>query len=450
MNRAFYLNPALLLLLALFTAGIASAQSSDVSPYSRYGIGDLQDQSSVLNFSMGGTGIAYHNDSITPFFVNLKNPASYAYGFIPYEDTSGKGGIKMATFETGVINNSLSLTTEGQTTRSSNAFLSYIAFNIPVSRHFGLGMGLTPVSTEGYNITTNYNVPSITKNGTYLSDTIAENQYQGYGGINKVYLAAGWSPFKGFALGVNGSYMFGNLTNEEDVYLPPNINGFNTLKIEDVDIHSFYADFGMMYTFRVPFAHKWTITLGATYAPPLNINASYSGFAGSQYVNGGSLTTMDTVIDTSYNGKLKMLTIKEGEQWTISFDYTQQDWNQFLFFGQSENLTESYKYAFGMQFVPKKLYARSYFQRIHYRIGASYGQDYLDLNNTPLKETNFTFGLGLPIGPANPFRNPAIINLAIQFGSMGTTSNGLIQENYVKLMAAFTFDDRWFDKHKFQ
>ena len=83
MNKGFYPFTALILVFSLFSAEIACAQTSGISPYSRYGIGDLQDESSVLNFSMGGTGIAYHNDASTPFFINLKNPASYCYGFVP-------------------------------------------------------------------------------------------------------------------------------------------------------------------------------------------------------------------------------------------------------------------------------------------------------------------------------------------------------------------------------
>ncbi len=452
MNKAFKLFSALLLLLALFSAGTASAQSSDISPYSRYGIGDLQDQSSVLNFSMGGTGIAYHNDSITPFFINLKNPASYAYGFIPYQDTSGKGGIKMASFETGIVDNILKLSTEGQTSKSNNAYLSYIVLNMPVSRHVGLSMGLTPVSSLGYNISQFNTVDSIT----------VQNQYQGIGGFNKVFLGGAYSPFKGLSLGANISYIFGNLTNEEDIYFP-NSNQFSTLKLENVGVHSFYADFGMMYSvtlYKCPDKDhqekNWYATIGLTYAPPINLNANYSSFSGSQYYNGSSIVNMDTLTDTSYVGKLKMpaiygagITIKKGEKWTFSFDYTMSQWSQYSDFGQSENLINSYKYGVGIQYVPKKMYATSYFQRIHYRLGASYGQNYLDLYNTPLKDMSVSAGLGLPVGLFRPYKRSAVVNLGIQVGSMGTTSNNLIKQDYVKLMFGFTFDDSWFEKQKF-
>ncbi len=441
MKKAFYSSPALIVIFSLFCAGIASAQSSDISPYSRYGIGDLQDQNSVLNFSMGGTGIAYHNDITTPFFLNLKNPASYAYNFIPIEDSAGSGGLKMASFEAGILDNSLTLTTQGQTLKSNNAYLAYIALNLPISRHVGIAMGLLPVSTQGYNI-------------TLLTDSI-ETQYQGNGGTNKVFVGAAYSPIKNLSFGANLAYLFGSLTNEEDIYFPQNNTSFNTFKIENVGIHSFIADFGLMYTIKLP--HDWSITLGGTFAPAMNLNASYHNFASSQYINGSSINNMDTLLDSSTVGKVKLptmwgagITIKKGEQWTFSFDYTAQNWSQYSSFGNSDSLKDSYKWGVGIQFVPKKVYSSSYLQRIQYRAGFSMGQNYLNLYNTPLKDMSFSAGLGLPIGNANPFAHPCVLNIGVQVGTFGTTSNNLIKTDYVKLMFGFTFDDRWFDKRKFQ
>ena len=147
---------------------------------------------------MGGTGIAYHNDATTPFLINLKNPASYAYNFIPVLDSAGTGGLKMAAFEAGIVDNILTLSSEGQTAKSNNAYLSYIALNIPVSRHFGIGMGLSPVSSEGYNISTFGYVQNTTPGQPNTTEVI--NQYDGTGGINKVYVGLAYSPVKNLSL----------------------------------------------------------------------------------------------------------------------------------------------------------------------------------------------------------------------------------------------------------
>jgi hypothetical protein len=456
MSKAFHSVPISIVVLSLFGAGFASAQSSDISPYSRYGIGDLQDQSSVLNFSMGGTGIAYHNDESTPFFINLKNPASYAYNFIPVEDSAGKGGLKMAAFEAGVQDNILSLTTQGQTIHSNNAYLAYVALNIPISKHFGLGMGLTPVSTTGYNITTSSYIDSTTPSKQIVpSSTAVQTQYQGIGGVNKVFVGLAWAPSKSFSIGGNLSYLFGNLTNEEDIYFPGNVSAFNSFKIENIGIHSFDADFGMMFNQKL--WGDWSITIGATIAPSFNISSNYTLFAGPQFVNGAGVYTMDTIQDSNANGKIKIplsygvgITIKKGEHWTISIDRSGQNWSQYSFFGQTENLTDSYKWGVGLQYVPNKVYPKNFLQRVHYRLGFSYGQNYLDLYNTPLIDKSFSAGIGVPVGSSNPFNHPAVVNIGVQFGYLGTTTNNLLLENYVKIMVGFTFDDHWFEKRKFQ
>lgn len=444
MNKAFYSFRALLLVLCLFSTGMALAQTSDISPYSRYGIGDLQNESSVLNFSMGGTGIAYHNDETTPFFVNLKNPASYAYGFIPVYDSSGTVGLKMVAFDAGLQDNMVNLSSPGgQTASSNNAYLSYLALNMPISRHVGLAMGMVPVSSEGYNITTN---PVVDSDG-FSSKTTVQNNYQGAGGISKIFVGAAYAPWKYFSIGANVSYLYGNLTNTEEINYN-NANIFNTYKGENVNVHGFTADFGAMCT--IPLWGDWTVSLGATFAPAMNLNANYNILSVSQNSIG---TNMDTLQDSGSVGKLKIpmmygggITIKQGDRWTFSADYTVQQWGQFYYLGQSENLTNSYTYGVGLQYVPKKDFPKTYLQRIHYRIGYSYSLNYLDLYNTPLIDQGFSAGIGLPLGDPNPRRYPAVLNIALKAGTLGTTNNNLIKENYVQLMVGFTFDDHWFDK----
>ena len=355
----------------------------------------------------------------------------------------------MVAFEAGLQDNILNISsTGGQTANSNNAYLAYAVLNIPVSKHFGLGMGITPVSTEGYNINTN---PVVDSDG-HPSTTTVQNNYQGSGGVSKVFIGGAYAPVKNLSFGANLSYLFGNLTNTEEIIFPGS-NAFNTLKAENVGIHSFTADFGVMYTFQPKFMGDWSITLGATVAPTMNLAANYNILTVSQSFNG---VTIDTLQDSGAVGKIRIpiaygggITIKEGDQWTISLDYTMQNWSQFSYFGQSENLSNSYTYGVGVQFVPKKDFPKTYGQRIHYRIGYAYSLNYLDLNNTPLIDRGFSAGIGLPIGASNPLDHPAVLNLALKVGSMGSSTNNLLLQNYVQIMVGFTFDDHWFDKRKF-
>ena len=65
----------------LFSDQLA-AQNSTSSPYSRFGIGDLNSITYARNLSMGGTELALDQ----PGFVNFGNPASYSnLWFTTYE-----------------------------------------------------------------------------------------------------------------------------------------------------------------------------------------------------------------------------------------------------------------------------------------------------------------------------------------------------------------------------
>jgi hypothetical protein len=81
---------------------------------------------------------------------------------------------------------------------------------------------------------------------------------------------------------------------------------------------------------------------------------------------------------------------------------------------------------------------------VHYRIGASYTNGYLDLKNTAIKNYAVTAGLGLPVG-----NGIALVNISAQYGKMGTISNNLLQEEYVRLIIGFTFNDLWFRRFKY-
>ena len=71
MNRIFKIISLLLFSFSLV------AQNESNSPYSRFGLGDIQNFSTANQSAMGGTGIAIYD----PLLINLNNPASYSSVF---------------------------------------------------------------------------------------------------------------------------------------------------------------------------------------------------------------------------------------------------------------------------------------------------------------------------------------------------------------------------------
>jgi hypothetical protein len=418
-------------------------QSSTLSPYSRYGIGDMDEDPGIQGFSMGNTGAALHGDSVTPYYINLKNPASVRYN-------------RITTFEAGVLNNNISLSSGGTTNTANNTYFGYFAVAMPLGKYAGFGFGIQPMSSLGYDILTSSNIDS---NGVNVGSV--SNEYTGTGGINRVFANLAFSLpipfFRNLSFGINGSYLFGNLTNTQTVVYPLNYTAFDGIRTTNVNIRDAYFSYGLMYTLYLP--KSWEIVLGGTIAPNANINASYN-LLSTNSMNG---IVYDTIQDSNVNGKLRLpvmytggITIKKGDIFTFTADYSIENWSQYSYFGQQQNLSNSTKMGFGFEYHPskkKKDGTLPYTRRIYYRAGFSYTQSYLDLYNTPLKEYAFTAGVGLPVGRWAwpwPIVRANVLNLGIQLGQFGTTSNNLLKEEYFKFMVGITFNDKWFIKRQYE
>jgi hypothetical protein len=68
----------------------------------------------------------------------------------------------------------------------------------------------------------------------------------------------------------------------------------------------------------------------------------------------------------------------------------------------------------------------------------------LEYRGEDIDEFGISFGLGLPAGRV--FTNA---NLGVEYFERGTTSNNLIQENFISVFLSFSFNDKWFIKSKY-
>ena len=66
-------NKIIFALLFMMITGVALAQNGVNSPYTRYGFGQLSDQSTTANRGMGGISYGLRNK-----LINVGNPASYS------------------------------------------------------------------------------------------------------------------------------------------------------------------------------------------------------------------------------------------------------------------------------------------------------------------------------------------------------------------------------------
>ena len=176
-------------ILILFTF-IVNAQSYVVSPYSRYGLGELQTNSEPISFSMGGVTSAFRNT----YSVNPYNPASFT-SFLHDKDS-----IPMV-FNGGFKGNYSMQENQNQSTKQFAGALNSMSFGFKAAKKWAMAFGLQPFSSVGYNIITSDKMDSINY----------KLKYEGTGGFNKFWLGNAVEFFNSLSLGFNVSYVFGSL-----------------------------------------------------------------------------------------------------------------------------------------------------------------------------------------------------------------------------------------------
>ncbi|MEK6615828.1 MAG: hypothetical protein AABZ32_06925, partial [Bacteroidota bacterium] len=391
-------------------SAICHSQSITNSPYSRYGLGELQYSGFANNISMGGIYNALQNDTTAPFFINVSNPASLA-------------STRLTVFDFGLKSNTMKLETADKSFSSNQTALSYMALAFPVAKWWGASFGLLPYSNVGYKIYDTVTVNNIGK---------VNYSYEGEGGINQVYLGNGFRK-KNFSAGVNVSYLFGDMAYFSRDSFPKASNYFNTKLSQTTRVSDLYYSFGAQY--RMQLKKNWSLTLGATGNVQNNINVKKTTFAAT-YTNMFGVEVMkDTIIneeDVKDTLTIPLMlgggfVLKKGDKWLFGFDYSMQNWSAFNSFGQSGLLKNSQRMAVGAQFIPNKNAGTKepYFKKVLYRAGFRYTTSYLDskkitndLNSIPLIDYAITFGAGLPLRKVKigETYSQSIINIGFEIG----------------------------------
>lgn len=425
------------IILSIALMGLAvlniTAQSGTNSPYSQFGLGLLADQSSGFNRGMNGLGLGFreHNQ------VNYLNPASYSVidslSFI---------------FDVGITGQITNFNENGKKQNANNADLEYIVAGFRAFKNLGVSFGIIPFTTVGYNYGTSSYV------GNQMT-VMSSNTYSGSGGVHQAYFGAGWRPIKYLSIGANISYLWGNydrsLVNRySDSYA-------NTLaRYFSADIRSYKLDLGVQGI--LPLSKKNTLTIGATYSPGHKLNADPECMV-------ISTNTQQAVADTTRYSITNGLSIPDmfgvgiafnhDNQWKVGVDYTCQLWGDIQFpefsvengvsqFTLKNSLKDRQKITVGGEYC-KAEYGRSFFQRIKYRVGASYATPYVIVNGQDgPKEVSVSAGFGFPI--VNAYNNRSYLNISGQW--VRSTAPGFIKENIFRINIGLTFNERWFAKWK--
>lgn len=412
-----------IVIVAIFSALFAEAQENVSSPYSYYGIGLTNFKGTVANRSMGGLNI--YTDSI---HVNLMNPAAY-------------GRLRLTNYAIGASHDRISMESDVASDKAKISSLDYLALGLPLGKGLGIGVGLIPYTSVGYRILD-------------IQDETASRLY-GRGGMNKVFLSAGYEINKHFSLGIDASYNFGNFQNRRTV-LRDGIQ-FGTRDVNRSDIKGFNFNFGAEY--RAAIGQDLQLTLSGTYSPAIDLNSeNFREISTIAFVNSTESVVDSEEIDvdnTTFTYPSRLMAgagIGKRNKWFIGAEYVNVGASSyegsFSFRNDGGEFEDASQFKIGGFFVPEFDSYTSYFKRITYRAGFRYEGTGLVVNNTSIKEFGMSFGLGLPVSLSSRdlFSN---INLGVELGQRGTKDSGLIQENFLKLSVGLSLNDKWFTKRKF-
>jgi len=413
----------------LFSSGTLSAQIN--SPYSNFGLGNLQSGKSMFYNSMGGIGIGMSSD----LYINPSNPATYA----AFDTLS-------FIFDMGLIAESRTLNTVKTKESYNAAGIDYLTFAFPVTKWWKTSIGVIPYSKTSYQMVSKQNLPNV-GNLEYI--------FEGSGGINKFYWghAVKFGGKNYFALGANVSYLFGTVQDVQSVTFPDSIYYFYTKHSQSITYKDLYFDFGAYGNYEFGKDNEYVLGLGATWALGRDIKAVSNQLSYTYLL---SNTGVDYIKDTllfqeDVAGTVGMpqtigagFSFKKKNKYHFGADVSYQNWESFHIFDVEEPLENILHFAAGGQYMPGGETVGSYWRWVRYRAGFYYNNSAIQVNNININEVGITFGVGLPLR-----RSRSTINLGMEIGNRGTTDDNLIQETYVNFRLGFSIYENWFIQRKF-
>ena len=408
----------------LFFTLISFAQQGTSSPYSFYGIGDVKFKGTAENRAMGGLTI--YSDSI---HLNFQNPASYS-------------NLKLTTFSLGGTYLTTDLETNSQSEKARRTAIDYLAVGLPFGK-FGVGFGLMPYSSVGYNI----------KSNTVATATNPQEikQYSGTGGINKVFFGVGYALTKKLSIGIDYSYNFGKIQTYSFRFIEGLQYGSREKNLSDITGGLLNAGL----TFNTPINKKLNGFASLTYSPDSKLSSSnFRNIATIQYSStGAEILVQPSDIDVANTtitlpSKLAVgFGIGQNKKWMLGTEITfQKSSNMGNRFNDINNVNyeNATRYSFGGFYIPNYNSFSKYYEKIIYRAGIRYENTGLIINNTSIKDYGVTAGVGFPL--IGVFSN---VNIGVEYGQRGTTSANLVQENYTNITIGFSLNDKWFQKRRF-
>ena len=411
-------------LLLTMVTGMAIAQNNTNSPYTRYGYGDLSDQSFGNSKAMGGIAFGLRDGAQ----INPLNPASYT-------------AIDSLTFlfEGGVSLQNMNVSGGGVKLNAKNSSFDYLAMQFRLHPRIAMSVGLLPFSNVGYSV-------SDSKDENGVSQT---RSFTGDGGLHQLYAGIGVKVLKNLSLGVNASYFWGDITRTRTIIYPATSESYSYVQQIGVSVSDYKLDFGAQYTQEL--SKKHSVTIGAVFSPKHKLNNDYTITTQASTTNSNDLDATLELPNMFGVG----FTYNYDRRLTVGVDYSLQQWSKAKFgvaatddatraeFEETYAYNDRHKISVGAEYIPN-LIGRSYLSHIKYRLGAYYTTPYYKIDGKKAaREYGVTAGFGLPVP-----RSRSILSISGQFVRVSGQETNFVNENIFRVSIGLTFNERWFFKRR--
>ncbi|UXP33815.1 hypothetical protein N6H18_07620 [Reichenbachiella agarivorans] len=409
----------LLGLVLLLVSFHSFGQNASGSVYSMFGIGELNQTTSVQSRGMGYASIGLSSK----YDVNLVNPAA--------NDQLGYYFNHMTNI--GFYYASTNYKTDDASENGSYGGISNFNFWFKIGNKWSSIVGLGQYSNVGYNI----NQRDV--NSFQSSDYSV--LHQGSGGLNEFYFSNGYSIVDNLSLGLKLAFVFGNIEHTEWAASSQNSQQFYIS--DQVNIKDVYAEYSLNYRIQRP---KFDVNFGLIFKNENTLKGSTSSQITSQNTTSGEVdliyedqeSTDDYVLPRKYGFGFSVNT----EKILLAGDVEYNQWSQAHIPDYENDLNDTWRYSLGLELTPNRA-SESYMSRVSYRIGGYTENSYLKIDGTTFSQYGITGGLSMPL------RTGSAVNVAYQRKLNGTVQNNLIYESTNEISINLTIRNRWFQQRKF-
>lgn len=354
------INCMTFLLLVALKAQTQNVMTS--SPYSMFGIGELENGLYGQNAGMGGVVYGMRNNTL----INIENPA----GLTALDS-------KRLLTELSIFAKSESYTSGRSTNQSFTGSFSALMLGGRVTSQWYMAVSLTPYSSVGYYLQS----PQPIEGNPYESYA---GTFTGSGGISKISWSNAYLLSQHWSLGVNISYLFGNILLSEQ-------QG-NLAVDKKMHARSFYANLGIQ--FHRALTHDLSYVIGAVYGYRQKLNIVNEKYIVNDKTQNKKKQKSPKQSLPQYFGIGGSLQYKK---WTYALDYAFQQYSSLTSVDSRIKFKDVNEGRVGVCYFPEGYSSDVFWKQVSYKAGVKISNSYMTINGSAGFSLRFNAGLGLPV-----------------------------------------------------